>query len=168
MEKMLPKASLKVAWSRYYSSPMKQILCTTNIVKIFLCIQAFFPQWFPFLHLVCLEYATFYLCDIFMRKLWTDPERHTWNLGATLQLKINCCCPGLQRCHVNRTPKLSPTAFAANGNAITRTSNTGSSTKNNDTGLDPASWTQQQFISYLVLFHIITEDTEKEQAAPFR
>lgn len=65
----------------------------------------------------------------------------------TLQLKINCSCPGLQRHHVNCTPKLSPASFPVNGNSITQSSNLGSLTKNIDTGLESASWTQQQFIS---------------------
>lgn len=87
--KMLPKASVKVAWSKYYSSPIKQTLCITHIVKILLYFQLFFIS--DFISCTCFAWSMqysillLYLCDTFMRKLWIDPERHMWNLSGYTQ-----------------------------------------------------------------------------------
>lgn len=96
-----------------------------------------------------------------MSQIKTSVSSFKLSSAKTLQLKINHSCPGLQRHHVNCTPQLDPASFDVSVNGITRSSNTDPSTSNNDTGLDSASWTLQQFILYLVLFHVSTDDPGK-------
>lgn len=64
----------------------------------------------------------------------------------TFQLKTKCSCPGLQKYHVKCIAMFNPSSFDVNGSGIARSNNTVSSTKNSDTGVQSAFWTQQLLI----------------------